>query len=385
MPMKKIALLGSSGSIGRNCLKVVDNFLDEFQITCLAVHQSLQTVYEQALQYTPRAVVITKPVKNDPRIQELERKEIRIYQGQQALMEFFAEDDSDLVVNALVGAVGLFPTLEAIQRGKTVALANKETLVMAGEIITEQAKAKGVEIIPIDSEHSAIFQCLVGENPENIRRIILTASGGPFLERDAASFEQITVDEALDHPRWNMGDKVTIDSATLMNKGLEIIEAHWLFHLPLDKIEVVIHPQSIVHSMVEFIDGSIKAQLSLPDMKIPIQYALTYPQRKISPSQYLDIAELQSLTFFEPEHDKFPNMQLAIESLKSGGTAPAVLNAANEETVRLFLSARISFTDIPCLIEEALQQHQVISHPDIDQILAADQWSRDFVLQMLGE
>ena len=382
--MKKIALLGSSGSIGRNCLKVIDNFPGEFQITCLAVHRSLQTVYQQAVRYMPQAVVITGTPTDKSLLTDLKNRGIRVYQGQQALTEFFAEDDSDLVINALVGAVGLFPTLEAIRRGKTVALANKETLVMAGEIITQRAQTAGVTIIPIDSEHSAIFQCLVGENPENIRRIILTASGGPFLERDVSSFNHITIDEALAHPRWDMGNKVSIDSATLMNKGLEIIEAHWLFHLPLEKIEVVIHPQSIIHSMVEFIDGSIKAQLSLPDMKIPIQYALTYPKRKTSSSQYLKIEDVQSLTFFEPDFEKFPNLRLAIESLKLGGTAPTVLNAANEVSVELFLNGKISFTDIPRLVEKTLQQHEVVPHPDINQILTADRWSRDFVLHLQG-
>jgi len=379
--MKKIALLGSTGSIGRNCLKVIDRFPGEFQITCLAARRSVELLYQQARVYRPRQVVITGHGVNESLVRQIEREGIRILRGEEGLIQFLDEDDSLMVVNALVGAIGMLPTREALRRGKDVALANKESLVMAGELITKLAQQKRRSIIPIDSEHSAIFQCLVGEDRRSVRRVILTASGGPFWSRDVSSFKDITVQEALAHPSWNMGRKITIDSATLMNKGLEIIEAHWLFGLPLEKIEVVIHPQSIVHSLVEFIDGSIKAQMSIPDMRIPIQYALTYPERKIGSVPSLSLESIQQLDFFRPDYKKFPCLVLAIEALKKGGTAPAVLNAANEVAVQLFLKEQIRFNEIAQIVEETLESHRVISNPSLEDILESDRWARSFALK----
>ncbi len=377
--MKKVALLGASGSIGKNAITVMKNHPDEFQVTCLSAHTKIDYLVRQALELRPQAVVITSETRNDERLKQLQREGIQVFYGDNGLTAAIAVCDFDILVNALVGAVGLLPTLSALERGKSVALANKETLVMAGELVTTAARQHQAKLIPIDSEHSAIFQCLVGEKIENVSRIILTGSGGPFLHRQANQFSAITVAEALNHPKWKMGPKITIDSATLMNKGLEIIEAYWLFGVPLAKIDLVIHPQSIIHSLVEFVDGSIKAQLGWPDMKVPIQYALTYPGRRSAPIRELDFAMLKELTFFYPDHNRFPNLRLAVAAIQQGGSAPAVLNATNEVAVRYFLANKIPFTAIPALIEKTLAQHRTIAHPDLPAILAADQWAREFV------
>jgi len=300
------------------------------------------------------------------------------------LLEVVSRDDVDIVLNSLVGFSGLKPTIKAIESKKRIALANKETLVVAGEIITKLLRENNVELIPVDSEHNAIFQCLVGEKISDINRIILTASGGPFLYKNKAELENVTVEEALKHPNWKMGSKITIDSATLMNKGLEVIEAHWIFGLPVDKIKVVIHPQSVIHSMVEFIDGSIKAQLGVPDMKIPIQYALTYPERKHANYGQVDFVKLGQMTFLEPDLDKFECLKIAYEVAKLGGTYPTVLNAANEVAVEAFLNRKIKFTMIPEVIKKAIDAHKPKFNPDLDDILTADSETRKFVKNLEG-
>jgi len=377
--MKRLALLGASGSIGQNVLDVVRRHPDDFRIACLSVHTRKAFVFESCLDFCPDAVCFSGCDLSQAERRTLEEKQISVYCGTEGIRQMLAEQEYDLLVNALVGAVGLLPTLEAIRRGKSVALANKETLVMAGHIVTAEARRHGVDLIPIDSEHSAVFQCLLGESIDNVRRIILTGSGGPFLHRDLNKFDEITVEEALCHPNWRMGKKITIDSATLMNKGLEVIEAHWLFGLPLEKIEVIIHPQSIIHSLVEFVDGSVKAQLGWPDMRHPIQFALTYPGRKPFPGQPLDLASLKELTFLEPDEKRFPAFKYALEAIRTGGTMPAVMNAANEVAVQLFLEGKIAFPQIPQLIRHAMDQHQAVAEPSLETVLDADRWARDFV------
>jgi 1-deoxy-D-xylulose-5-phosphate reductoisomerase len=307
--------------------------------------------------------------------------DVRVLSGERGLRELVAESDADVFINSLVGFAGLAPTIEALERGKIVALANKETLVVAGAVVTEIAREHGATIIPIDSEHSAILQCMLGERPENIAKLILTASGGPFLNIDKHRFSALTVDAALKHPNWQMGNKITIDSATLMNKGLEIIEAHWLFGLPAERIDVVIHPQSIIHSMVEFVDGSVKAQLGVPDMKIPIQYALTYPERAPSIYNRVSFGDLGMMTFQKPDRTKFECLDLAYDALRTGGTAPAILNAANEVAVAAFLNRTIGFHQIPMLIRQALENLPVNAVASLESIVEFDRCTRAFVQQ----
>jgi len=381
--MKKVAILGASGSIGKNTLEVVKDLTDDLKVVCLSVHQNTKFLYEQAIKFLPEVVVITDSSQNDNNINKLETEGIKVFWGSEGLVEALSSIDYDILVNALVGAAGLLPTLSSIEKGKTVAIANKESLVMAGEHITTKVKEFNAKLLPIDSEHSAIFQCLVGENIKDVQRVIITGSGGPFLNREKNQFKNITVDEALAHPNWEMGKKITIDSATLMNKGLEIIEAHWLFDLPLEKIDLVIHPQSIIHSMVEFVDGSIKAQLGWPDMKLPIQYALTYPTRRNLNSKKIDLTEMENLTFYRPDYNKFPALQLAVDAIKLGGTSTAVLNASNEEAVFKFLNRKIPFNSIPKLIEQTLSEHQVKKLPTIDDIIMSDQWARNIVEELI--
>jgi len=373
--IKKLAVLGSTGSIGQQTLQVVRAFPHRFHIVGLAAGKNTDLLAKQINEFKPRFVY---------------------YQGRKACLanaeyEFLSLEDIachpqvDIVVIATSGKSGLSPTLAAVKAGKNVALANKESLVMAGEIITDEAKQNSAQILPIDSEHSAIWQCLNGES-QKATRLILTASGGPFYRYSPAQLKKVTVEQALRHPSWQMGRKVTIDSATLMNKGLEVIEAHWLFNMPYDNIKVLIHPQSIVHSMVEFVDGSIKAQLSYPDMRLPIQYALSYPERLNNPQlPRLDWSHINNLAFDQPDLDTFPCLKLAIEAGKKGGTYPTVLCAADEVAVELFLSQRIKFTDIAHLIEQVLAQHQAIAYPTLEEIMAADAWAREKVTQLAGD
>ncbi len=371
--MKNVAVLGSTGSIGRNALKVLANFKEKFNVFGLSTNTNTQLLEEQVRQFGPKVAVIhdEQAFRSYPRTDNLE-----ILCGADGLRKLSSHPKVDLVINALVGSVGLLPSLEAVENGKTLALANKESLVMAGEILMSEAEKKGTEVMPIDSEHSAIKQCLLSGKKEEVRRLILTASGGPFLNTRKEELKGITVDEALSHPTWDMGKKITIDSASLMNKGLEVIEARWLFGVPADRIKVVIHPQSVVHSMVEFVDGSVMAQMSVPDMKLPIQYALFYPERVFSNNTRLDLSKIGQLTFLEPDLEKFPCLGLAYRALKSGGTAPAVLNAANEVAVGAFLDHRIAFTRIENVVRETLDRHQVKSSCGLDDILKADQWAR---------
>jgi len=372
--VKQVAVLGSTGSIGRQTLEVISAFPHRFHIIGLAAGKNTALLAEQINEFQPRFV------SYQDKKAHLAKAEYEFL----SLEEIASHPQVDIVVIATSGKWGLKPTLAAAKAGKKIALANKESLVMAGEIITTEAKLNGAQIRPVDSEHSAIWQCLEGET-QKAARLILTASGGPFLHYSSAQLDKVTPEQALKHPSWRMGRKVTIDSATLMNKGLEVIEAHWLFDMPFDNIKILIHPQSIVHSMVEFIDGSVKAQLSYPDMRLPIQYALSYPERLANPQlPRLDWEDIKELTFTSPDFDSFPCLKLAIEAGKKGGTYPSALCAADEVAVELFLSGRIKFTDIARLVGQALEEHQAISHPTLEEIMAADNWTREKVRQLVS-
>ncbi|MCI0706438.1 MAG: 1-deoxy-D-xylulose-5-phosphate reductoisomerase [Ignavibacteriae bacterium] len=373
---KHIALLGSTGSIGQNSLEVIRNLSARFSVTYLTANKNVELLVQQVKEFKPRGVVVLDE-RNLPALRNALNGSVEVLAGEKGLQEIVRRDDVDIVLSSLVGFAGLRPTIEAIKHRKTVALANKETLVVAGVLINELVKEYGVRLIPIDSEHSAILQCLTGEDKATIQKLILTASGGPFLNTPADKLANVTVEQALNHPNWKMGKKITVDSATLMNKGLEVIEAHWLFGLPAERIEVVIHPQSIIHSMVEFVDGSIKAQLGLPDMKIPIQYALTYPERSPMNGARVDFPKLQSMTFYQPDKTKFRCLQLAYDALAAEGTSPAVMNAANEVAVEAFLDKRITFQQIPQLIERVLGKITSIRKPELRDILEADKQARE--------
>ncbi len=375
--IKQLAILGSTGSIGQQTLEIVRALPHRFCVIGLAAGENIHLLEQQVNEFKPRFVYCQD---------ERAPAQLAIAEYERLSLEGIASHPQvDIVVMATSGKSGLTPTLAAVKAGKKVAMANKESLVMAGEIITMEAGLNGAQILPVDSEHSAIWQCLEGET-QPAAQLILTASGGPFYGYSPAQLEGVTPEQALKHPSWQMGRKVTIDSATLMNKGLEVIEAHWLFDMPFDNISILIHPQSIIHSMVEFIDGSIKAQLSYPDMRLPIQYALSYPKRLANPQlPRLDWKHINSLTFEQPDFDTFPCLRLAIEVGKEGGTYPAVLCAADEVAVELFLSQRIRFVDIARLVEQVLEQHQVISHPTLEEIIAADDWAREIILQLAGK
>ena len=377
--MKRVTILGSTGSIGRNALNVIDNCEDQFSVIGLSANRNSQLLIEQAKKYQPKFVSIIDSEGADYVEQKLRSFDVKILKGREGLLKLASYENSDLLLNALVGTSGMEPTINAIRSKVDVALSNKESLVMAGSIINELAIRNGVKIFPVDSEHSAIWQCLAGEDSKEINKIILTGSGGPFRTLPIEKFNTITLDQALNHPNWDMGNKITIDSATMMNKGLEVIEAYWLFNLSPEKIEIVIHPQSIIHSMVEFKDKSIKAQLGLPDMKIPIQYALTYPSHHETNWEELDLTEINTLTFEKPDFVKFPCMKLAFEVLDLGGTAPAVLNVANEQAVYRFLNKEISFKEIPIIIEMACEKHENVSDPSLDEILNIEIWATNFV------
>jgi 1-deoxy-D-xylulose-5-phosphate reductoisomerase len=376
--MKKVLILGSTGSIGVNALNVIRKFPDKFEVVGLTVNSNISVLKEQIDEFHPEFVVV-KDEQKAKEFSQILNSEVEIFSGESGLIKVAQSKDFDILIGAMVGFAGLIPTLEAIKRGKRIALANKETLVVAGEIVTRLVAENGSEIIPVDSEHSAIYQCLIGENLKEVEKLILTASGGPFLNKDKSVFDNVTVDEALNHPNWKMGSKITIDSATMMNKGLEVIEAHWLFGLPFDKIDVVIHPQSIIHSMVQFVDGSIKAQMGLPDMKLPIQYALSFPERFENDFVRTDLPLINNLTFFEPDFDKFECLKLAYQVLETGGTAPCILNAANEVAVDKFLKGLIKFSDIPKFINTALNKIENHSNPDIETIIECDKLTRKFV------
>lgn len=383
--MKRITLLGATGSIGRNCLEVIKAHPQDFKIVGLSTHHRVDLLYQQCQMFRPVAVCITGDNFPISAIDQISRLGIEVITGEDGLLELIQRFDADMVVNGLVGIGGLHATLAAIKQRIGVALANKEILVMAGEMITSLAEIYGVQLLPIDSEHCAIFQCLQGENPLHIQRVILTASGGPFQKYSPEQLAQVTVEQAMQHPNWCMGTNVSIDAATLMNKGFEVIETHWLFGVPDDRIEVVIHPESIIHSMVEFIDGAIKAQLAVPDMRLAIQYALTYPERKPLEGQRLSFDHIRQLTFEPPDLERFPALTLAYEALRMGGTAPAVLNAANDQARQAFIQQQIRFNQIPSLVEEALSQHRVVNKPGLDDLLAADIWARNVVKEAIQQ
>lgn len=378
MVKKKVFILGSTGSIGVSALDVIRLHQDSFDVVGLTANRNVDLLLQQVEEFKPLHVVI----RDEKLVDDLKSKlpsNVILLTGEQGLISGTREADYDILLSALVGFAGLNPTIEGIKRGKRIALANKETLVVAGEIITKLAKEYSSEIIPVDSEHSAIFQCLVGENEKEIEKLILTASGGPFFRKTLKELQNVTVAQALKHPNWDMGNKVTIDSATMMNKGLEMIEAHWLFNIPPNRIDVTIHPQSIIHSMVEFIDGSIKAQLSNPDMRLPIQYALTYPDRFNNSFTDTKLTEIENLTFHKPDLVRFECLQLAFDVMNTGGTAPAILNAANEIAVESFLNGKIKFTAIPEIIKSALNSVEITSSPDLETIIECNSLTRTYL------
>jgi len=373
---RRIALLGSTGSMGTQALQVIDQFPDLFEIELLSANSNCDLLIQQALNYKPNVVVIIDEKHYEKVKNALAKEDCKVFAGLQSLVDCMSMNSIDMVLSCIVGIAGLAPVYSAIEHGIPVALANKETLVVAGELMMQKAKENNVPVIPVDSEHSAIFQCLVGEYGNAVEKIILTASGGPFRGRTIAELEKVTCEQALKHPNWNMGNKITIDSATLMNKGLEVIEAKWLFNINLDKIDVIVHPQSIVHSLVQFADGSVKAQLGLPDMKLPIQYALTFPKRLESKFPRFSFADFPIFTFEKPDLEAFPCLSLAYHASRGGGNKPCVLNAANEVAVAQFLSRKIKFTDIPKIIEKALTNISFSQPKTIEEYLEVDREAR---------
>jgi 1-deoxy-D-xylulose-5-phosphate reductoisomerase len=373
---KRVAILGSTGSIGTQALQVIRKHRDLFDLEVLTAGRNAGLLIEQALQFVPSYVVIADESQYADVRDALALLPITVLAGQQALCEVVTLHSIDIVLTAMVGFSGLAPTVKALRAGKNVALANKETLVVAGALIRQLVRDHGSEIYPVDSEHSAIFQCLAGESSETVEKLILTASGGPFRGMNRGQLQNVTCKEALNHPKWCMGNKVTIDSASLMNKGLEVIEASWLFDMKPDKIEVVIHPQSVIHSLVQFIDGSIKAQLGLPDMKLPIQYALGYPSRIPSDFPRLDFSTCGNFTFEKPDHDVFRNLRIAYEAIRTGGNMPCIMNAANEVVVEAFLQEKIRFTDMPGIIEQTLSKVTFLSSPTLEDYAETDSQAR---------
>ena len=382
---KSISILGSTGSIGENTLKVVDHLSSEFKVKYLTAGKNAEKLVDQALKYQPKTVAILDIEKFDEVSNHLINTEIEVLKGREGILDIASRDDVDLLVNALVGSSGMEPTVLALSEGVNVALSNKESMVMAGGIISEIRQKTGAEIYPVDSEHSAIWQCLTGENNSEIKKIILTGSGGPFREKPLNEFAYITVEQALNHPNWKMGNKITIDSATMMNKGLEVIEAFWLFQVDIGQIEIVIHPQSIIHSMVEFVDGSVKAQLGLPDMKVPIQYALTYPERKPADWESIDFTMTGDLTFEKPDLEKFPCIRIAFYALEKGGSAPAALNVTNDNTVKQFLEGNLTFPQIAEINEAAIYEHEWVENPDLDYLKNLEIWGENFVNETMKE
>ena len=382
-PKRRIAILGSTGSIGTQALDVIAANKDQFEVEVLTAQNNADLLIQQALQFQPNCVVIGNEDLYSQVHEALDPKDIKVYAGEKALSQVVQMDSVDMVLTALVGYSGLLPTIKAIESRKPIALANKETLVVAGELVTKLAQEYGVNIYPVDSEHSAIFQCLVGEFHNPIEKLILTASGGPFRGKSREELALVTKAQALKHPNWDMGAKITIDSATLMNKGLEVIEAKWLFGVALDQIEVVVHPQSIIHSIVQFEDGSMKAQMGLPDMRLPIQYALAYPNRIKSDFPRFDFTKYPSLTFEQPDVKTFRNLQLAYSAMESGGNHPCILNAANEIAVDAFLKDRIGFLEISDVIEKSLEKVSYIRTPELQDFIETDKETRVRALEII--
>ncbi|WP_343339043.1 1-deoxy-D-xylulose 5-phosphate reductoisomerase [Terrisporobacter petrolearius] len=382
--MKRITILGSTGSIGTQTLDVVRKNKDKFEVVAISANSSVDLLLEQILEFNPKYVA----VYNEESANKLKNMipnniDIEVLSSMEGLVKICQLKEVDIVLTAVVGMIGLVPTMAAIKAKKTIALANKETLVTAGEIVMEEAKKNNVDILPVDSEHSAIFQCLNGERKKDVEKIILTASGGPFRGKSKEELINVTKNQALKHPNWDMGRKISIDSSTLMNKGLEVIEAKWLFDVDVEDIDIVVHPQSIIHSMVSFKDSSVMAQLGCPDMRLPIEYALTYPGRSETDFERLDLAKIATLTFEKPDMETFPCLQLAFRVLKLGGTYPTVLNAANEVLVNEFLDDKIGFYDIPYYIERSLEQHNNRSNPTLEDILEVDKETRKFLSNLL--
>lgn len=381
--MKQIAILGSTGSIGTQTLDVVRQHPEAFSVYALSAHRSIDLLIKQALEFNPAVVCIADETYYRPLCEALSDLPIRVLAGEKALAEMVTMPAIDVVVAAMVGYAGLRPTIEAIKAKKTIALANKETLVVAGEIIDRLAKRYKVDILPVDSEHSAIFQSLVGEDITSVEKLLLTASGGPFRNFTLEQMQYVTAAEALRHPNWEMGAKITIDSASMMNKGFEVIEARWLFDIPVDKIQVLVHPQSVVHSAVQFVDGSVKAQLGTPDMRMPIQYALTYPERWMSDVARLDLFATQSLTFEEPDLKRFPNLALAYEAMNKGGNMPCVLNAANEVVNLAFREGKCGFMQMSDVIAKTLEKTMFITEPTYEDYVQTDKEARKIALELL--
>jgi len=376
MTKKRLAILGSTGSIGTQALEVVLEQKDHFEVEVLTAHRNADLLIEQAIAHQPNVVVIGEERLYDKVYTALDSHHIKVYAGAEALSQVVQMETVDLVLTALVGYAGLIPTLAAIDAGKNIALANKETLVVAGELVTQRAKEKGVNIYPVDSEHSAIFQCLTGEFQNPIEKIVLTASGGPFRGMSREDLLKVTKAQALKHPNWDMGAKITIDSASMMNKGLEVIEAKWLFGLKSEQVEVIVHPQSIIHSLVQFQDGSIKAQLGLPDMKLPIQYAMAYPDRLPNKFERFNFMDYPNLTFEQPDLESFRNLQLAYNAMNMGGNAACILNAANEVVVDAFLNEKVGFLQMSDIIEDTLQKCTFVPQPTLEDYIATDAEAR---------
>ena len=376
--MKKISILGSTGSIGTQALDLLKNS-NQFEVDYLYVDSNHKLLYEQIIDFRPKFACINN-YESYKKLKELNKSNTELIYGNKEVLQFITSREVDLALNAIVGITGLKPTLGILKSGtKLLALANKESLVMAGEIVMNESEAQNIKILPVDSEHSAIWQCLAGEKHSEIKKIILTASGGPFRELTKDKFKNITIKDALNHPNWDMGNKITIDSATMMNKGFEVIETKWLFNISAQDIDILVHPQSIIHSLVEFKDTSVKAQLGFPDMKIPINYALNYPSHVNLELDSLDLSEISNLTFEKPDLLKFRCIQLAHDSIESGGTSPSVLNIANDISVGLFLNKKINFLDIPKLIELCLEKHDYISKPNLEDIINQIEWAQNFI------
>ncbi len=376
--MKRISILGCTGSIGTQALQVVDFLREHLEVVGLAARSNVDLLEQQIEHFNPRMVALSDEASADLLRARVKSKGVRVLGGQDGVIQVATMPEADMIVSSIVGIAGLIPTLEAIKAGKDIALANKESLVTAGNIVMEAAAEAGVCILPVDGEHSAIFQCLSADGKQNVNRLILTASGGPFRAKSIDELRDVSPEQALEHPNWRMGRRITVDCATLMNKGFEVIEARWLFDMDISKIDVIIHPESIIHSMVELIDGSILAQLSTADMRLQIQLALTYPERRRSSVPYLKLSQVGSLTFQEPDMEQFPCLRYAYEAGRMGGTMPAVVNAADEVAVEAFLGRRIGFLDIPGIIKQTMEAHRPVLNPVLDDIISSDRWARDF-------
>jgi len=374
MKKRRVCVLGSTGSIGRNALKVIEGLSDKFEVSGLSAQSNVSLLIDQAKKFRPEAIAIGDEAKLG-RLPKSIKSRTRIFAGRSGVEELAGQKGADIVLVAISGSASIRPTYRAVASGKTVALASKEALVSAGHIITKEAKKRRSAIIPVDSEHSAVFQCLMGNHMSRVAKFYITASGGPLWNVPKSRFSHLSRKEVLRHPKWRMGKKISVDSATMINKGLEIIEAKWLFGIDIDRVEVLIHPEAVVHSMVEFVDGSVMAQLGITDMRLPIQYALSYPERFESSLEALDLTNIRKLSFYEPDLRKFPSLKLAYEAAKEGGSAPCVLNSSNEAAVKTFLRGRIRFTDIPKIIEKTLSKHKRIEFPSLDDIDEIGEWA----------